>query len=186
MITLETVRYLTVEEYHKMGEVGIFAPDERVELIEGVIHKMAPIGATHSWIVDQVTEIFSDLFRGRFTITIQNPIILADDSEPQPDVAIVKRRSIGERPQTPSAEDVYLLVEVSTTTLAYDRTVKVPMYARAGIPEVWVIDTTASLIEQYLSPQDGAYQVLNVWRKGNTIPTSLSVGIQVANLLPYL
>jgi len=183
MITLETVRYLTVEKYHKMEEVGIIAPDERVELIEGVIRAMAPIGATHGWIVDQVTDVFVTVFHGRFTVRIQNPIILSDDSEPQPDASVVKLRRKGETHRTPHAKDVYFVVEVSTTTLHFDRTVKVPLYATAGIPEVWIIDTTASLIEQYLLPQNGAYQNVHVWRMGDTIPTSLEVGIEVDRVL---
>lgn len=183
MMTLDAVRQLTVEDFHKMGEVGIIAPDERVELIEGVIRKMAPLGATHGWIVDQVTEVFVTIFYGRFTVTVQNPIILSDDSEPQPDASVVKLRTKGEIPRTPRAEDVYLVVEVSTSTLTYDRTVKVPLYARAGIPEVWIIDTTANHLEQYLSPQNGTYQVMNIWRKGDTIPTSLEVEIEAARVL---
>jgi Uma2 family endonuclease len=183
MIPLERVRKFSIADYHKMGEIGIFAPDERVELIEGMLRKMAPIGATHAWIVDQVTKVFSDVFRSRFTVRIQNPIILSDDSEPQPDASMVHLRRKGETPRTPRSEDVYLVVEVSDTTLNFDRTVKVPLYARAEIPEVWIIDTTASLIEQYLSPQAGAYQVIKVWRTGDTIPTSLGVGIEVDKIL---
>lgn len=183
MMTLETVRHLTVEDYHKMGEVGIFAPDERVELIEGVIHKMVPIGATHGWIVDQVNYTFMKAFSEHYTVSIQNPIVLTNDSEPQPDASVVKLRRKGETPQTPRAEDVYLVVEVSDSTLMQDRTVKVPLYARSEIPEVWIIDTTASLIEQYLSPKDGTYQVMNIWRKGDTIPTSLGVEIEVDQVL---
>ncbi len=183
MMTLESVRHLTVEDYHKMGEVGIFAPDERVELIEGVLHRMAPVGAVHSWILKRLNEELVMAFRGQYAIGIQDPIVLSDDSEPQPDASVVKLRRKGEPPRTPRAEDVYLIVEVSDSTLAYDRTIKVPLYARAAIPEVWIIDSTASLIEQYLSPQNGTYQVINVWHPGDTIPTPLGVGIEVDQVL---
>ncbi len=183
MMILETVRHLTVEDYHKMGEVGIFAPDERVELIEGVIHKMAPIGAVHSWTLKQVSKTLFSAFGAQYDIGIQDPIILSDDSEPQPDASVVALLQRGVRLQNPPAKDVYVVVEVSDSTLIQDRIVKVPLYARSNIPEVWIIDTTASLIEQYLSPRNGAYQVMNVWRKGDKIPTSLGVEIEVDNVL---
>lgn len=183
MMTLDTVRHLTVADYHKMAEVGIIAPDERVELIEGVIFAMAPIGAVHAWIVNRVNEILVESFRKAYTISVQNPIVLSDASEPQPDIAVLKRQTKNDLPQTPSAQEVYLVVEVSDSTLVHDRIVKVPLYARAGIPEVWIIDTTASLIEQYRSPQDGSYQSVNVWRKGDIIPTTLGVEIEAERIL---
>lgn len=183
MMTLETVRHMTVTDYHKMGELGLIAPDERVELIEGVIHTMAPIGAVHAWTVTQLTKVLVYSFGTEYTIGIQNPIILSNNNEPQPDGSVVKLLEKGNRPQTPRAEDVYLVVEVSDSTLSYDRTVKVPLYAAAGIPEVWIIDTISSLIEQYLAPQAGTYQVMQTWRKGDKIPTSLGVEIEVDDIL---
>jgi Uma2 family endonuclease len=183
MMTLETVRQITVADYHKMGEMGMIASDERVELIEGVIHVMAPIGAVHTWTVTQLTKVLVYSFGTEYAIGIQNPIILSDDNEPQPDGCVVKLLEKGSRPEIPRAEDVYLVVEVSDSTLTHDRTVKVPLYATAGIPEVWIVDTTASLIEQYLSPQGGTYQVVQTWRKGDAIPTSLGVEIEVDDIL---
>lgn len=183
MMTLDTVRHLTVADYHKMAEVGIIAPDERVELIEGVIFAMAPIGATHSWTLKQVSKTFFAALGANYDIGVQDPIVLSEDSEPQPDVSVVSLLKKGVRLTNPHAEDVYLVVEVSDSTLVYDRIVKVPLYARAGIPEVWIIDTTASLIEQYRSPQDGSYQSVNVWRKGDIIPTTLGVEIEAERIL---
>ena len=183
MGTMNAVRLWTVEDYHKMGEVGLLAPDERVELIEGVIIPMSPVGPRHVTIVDRLTEVLVVAFRGQYRISIQNPIILSDDSEPEPDASVSKRLADDEIARTPVAEDVYLVVEVSDSTLLKDQTVKVPLYARVTIPEMWVIDADANVIEQYTDPHDGVYQTMREWRRGEQIPTTLGATLDTNEIL---
>jgi len=133
-------RPLSVSEYHLMGEVGIFAPGERVELIEGEIIDMPPIGSTHSGIVDHMTRLLVQAVCDKAIVRVQNPVVLSDLSEPEPDFALLKPRNNFYKDATPSARDVLLLIEVSDSTLRYDRDIKAPLYARHGIPETWIID----------------------------------------------
>ncbi len=183
MVTLDAVRPLTVDDYEKMGAAGIFAPEERVELIQGVVRTMAPIGATHAWIVNQVNIAFVNAFGKEYTVSIQNPIRLSDNSEPQPDAAVLARQRKGVRPTKPTPADVFLLVEVSNTTLDYDRTIKLPLYATALIPEVWIIDITTMTIQQYHEPANGTYTRTRVWRGAYLIPTTLNVPIAADDIL---
>jgi len=148
---------LSVEDYHRMGEAGIFAPDSRVELIEGEVIDMAPIGSPHASIVSLLTMFFAREVGKAGIVFTQNPIRLPPDSEPQPDLAILKPRADHYRKSLPLASDVLLLIEVSDTTAALDRQVKVPLYARHGIPEVWLIDLQAERLEVYSVPQGRSY-----------------------------
>jgi Uma2 family endonuclease len=128
----------TVEEYHRMGKVGIIAADSRVELIRGQIVVMSPIGDLHFKCVNSYNKVLMTLPLQAWEVSVQNPIRLADDSEPQPDIALLPIDYDG---GIPTPEHVLLVIEVSDSTLAYDRRVKVPLYAAAGIPEVWITDT---------------------------------------------
>lgn len=185
MLSLERVRQISVAEYYKMGEIEIFAPDERVELLDGIIYKKEHPAPLHAWTVNVLTEVLCLQFSEGYAVWTHNPIILSDYSVPEPDTGLIRERRKGEPPFLPRPKDVYLVVEVTDTPTNrnFDLTLKLPLYARAEIPEVWVVDATASLIEQYLLPQNGAYQVMNVWRSGDTIPTSLGVGIEVDGVL---
>ena len=133
-----------------MGEVGILKPTDRVELIRGEIVEMSPIGPRHSAFVDTLTELLVTRLAGRATVSIQNPVVLSDDSEPRPDLKILRRRSY--KQQTPEADDTLLLIEVAETSLAYDRSVKLRLYAEAGIPEYWVVDCATESVEIYRTP----------------------------------
>jgi Uma2 family endonuclease len=152
-MVVEPERYrFTVEEYHRMGEAGILGPEDRVELIDGDIVTMSPIGFRHANIVTNLTELFVDRRAGRFRVSPQNPLGIGERSEFQPDLVLIK----GDEPlgHQPSPADVVLVVEVSDTTLRFDLSVKLPRYARAGVPEVWIVDVARDAIERYTNPRD--------------------------------
>jgi Uma2 family endonuclease len=162
-------RYFSVEEYHRMGEAGIFAEGDRVELIEGEILKMSPIGRRHAACVKRINEQLINLLRGRAIVSVQDPILLDDYSEPQPDIAIVKRRNDFYAQALPATADVLLVIEVADTSLAYDRDIKLPAYARSAIPEVWIVDLAAQAVEVHADPVNGVYRNVRSYRRGDTI-----------------
>lgn len=148
---------ITVHEYYRMAETGILAPDARVELIEGEIIDMAPIGSNHSSVVDRTARMLFAALHDLAIIRVQGPVRLDDRSEPEPDLALLKPRADFYRDRHPGPADVFLVIEVSDTTLAYDRGVKVPLYAKHGIAEAWLIDLNGNLIHVYRNPGNGEY-----------------------------
>ena len=148
----------TVEEYHKMADAGILGADDRVELIDGEVVEVAPIGSNHVRAVNALTDILAD-FRAsgrapeRYTISVQNPVVLSINQEPQPDTALL--RAGRNRAELPQAADALLVVEVADTPITYDRERKLPLYAEAGIPEAWLIDLTEDRVEVHSSPESG-------------------------------
>ena len=151
-------RLFSREEYHRMGEVGILKPTDRVELIRGEIVEMSPIGDRHAAFVDNLTMLLAARLVDRAIVSVQNPVALADDTEPQPDLKILRRRPVPYKEREPWAEDVLLLIEVAESSLAYDRSTKLRLYAEAGIPEYWVIDCVAESIEVHRAPQANGYR----------------------------
>jgi Uma2 family endonuclease len=131
---------LTVAEYYRMGEVGILSREARVELIEGEVIDMPPIGSLHAGTVDYIADVVRLACGGRAIVRTQNPVFLSLHSEPQPDIALLRPRSDFYRSSHPTPADVVLIVEVADTSLAYDTQIKLPLYARHGIPEVWLTD----------------------------------------------
>ena len=161
-------RRFTREEYHRMGEVGILKPTDRVELIRGEVIEMSPIGPRHSAFVDNLTQLLVTRLAGQAIVSVQNPVVLADDSEPQPDLKVLRRRSYKER--TADAADTHLLIEVAETSLRFDRSVKLRLYAETGIPEYWVVDCVAEAIEIHRAPdRDGYRDVTRVTGGGATV-----------------
>ena len=148
---------ITVDQYYRMAEVGVLAPGERVELIDGVIIDMAPIGSRHAGTSSQLGELLLNAVGTRAILRSQSPIRFGSTSEPQPDLAVLRRRHDYYKTAHPSAEDALLLVEVSDTSARYDVKVKVPLYARHRIPEVWIIDLTQELLHIYRRPEGGVY-----------------------------
>jgi Uma2 family endonuclease len=143
-------RRFTLEEYHRMGEVGIFHEDDRVELIEGEIVEMSPIGRVHAGTVDRIAHMFSQRLRERAIVRVQNPIVFPQlVSEPQPDLTLLVPRADFYTSGHPGPEDILLVVEVMDSTVAYDRGIKLRLYARAGVVEVWLADVNTRRIEQY-------------------------------------
>lgn len=151
---LEQVRHrVTVDEFHKMAAAGIFMEDDRVELIDGEMVDMAPIGSRHASIVKRLTNLLVTLAQGRAIVSAQDPLRLDPHSEPEPDLMLLKPRADFYSEAHPGAEDVLLLIEVCDTTVRYDREVKLPLYARQGVAEVWLIDLEARLVETCRMPQ---------------------------------
>lgn len=138
--TSPPTRYrFTVKEFLRMGEVGIFAEDDRLELIEGEIIEMSPIGDPHAYCVDRFTYLLAPALHGRGIVRVQGPVSLDASSRPQPDIIVLRFRGDFYPPGAPARpEDVLLIIEVADSSLAYDRDVKLPLYSKAGVPEAWV------------------------------------------------
>ena len=153
-----TRRRFTRAEYHRMAEVGILKPTDRVELIRGEIVEMSPIGKRHRAFVDNLTELLVTRLSGRAIVSVQHPVVLSDDTEPEPDLQILRRRSVPYKEREAWAEDTVLLIEVAESSLAYDRTTKLRLYAEAGIPEYWIVDCAAESIEIDRTPQPKGYR----------------------------
>ena len=157
----------TVDDYHRMGETGILHEDDRVELIEGEIVEMAAIGTRHFSCVNRLTRLLVMGVGDAAVVSVQNPVRLNEHTEPQPDITVIRPRDYTE--SLPLPRDVLLLIEVSDTTLAYDRNLKLPLYARAGIGEVWIVDLQARTIEQHTDPSDESYRRLVRKRGGQML-----------------
>lgn len=145
------VRRFTIEEYHRMGEVGILGEDDRVELIDGWIVKMSPIGSQHAACVSLLNRVLRAV-ESTAIVRVEDPIILNDDTEPQPDIAVVRFKANLYADAHPRPEDVLLLIEVAETSLEEDREIKLPRYAASSIPEVWIVNLMAHMIEVYREP----------------------------------
>ncbi len=151
-------RRLTVNDYYRMAEAGILGEDERIELIDGEIIDMAPIGAEHTSIVNRLTRHFANCVGDRAIVSVQNPVRLDDGNEPQPDIALLRYRDDFYRNAHPGPEDVILIIEVADTSLRYDRDVKLPLYARHGIPEIWIMDMADKRLEIDRNPDGETYR----------------------------
>ncbi|NJK68419.1 MAG: Uma2 family endonuclease [Microcoleus sp. CSU_2_2] len=162
-------RLFTVPEYHLMGEAGILSEDDRVELIEGEIIQMAAIGTRHASSVKRLIAVFSDLERKRAIIGAQDPIQLTERTEPQPDVVLLQPRADYYATAHPVPSEVLLLVEVSDSTIDFDRDVKVPNYAHSGIQEVWLWDLEANCLEVYRFPMANGYSSLQKFERGEMV-----------------
>jgi Uma2 family endonuclease len=141
---------LTVEEYHRMGEAGIFDEDDRIELIDGELIDMAPIGTRYAYIVNLLTRFFVKQASDEKLVCIQNPVQLGDHGEPEPDVAIVVNRNYAK--QHPQSQDILLLIEVADASVEYERDKKIPFYAHYRVPEVWVVDLRRQRVEVHREP----------------------------------
>lgn len=167
----------TVSEYERMGETGVFAPDARVELIEGEIIEMSPIGSRHAACVDLVADILHEMVRGKAIVRTQNPIVLDDFSEPQPDITLLRFRPDFYRKAHPRPGDVLLVIEVAETTVSYDRHVKMPLYARAGIPEALLFNLPDDRLEYFSRPEMGEYQVNRILSRGEQFESTSVSGL---------
>jgi Uma2 family endonuclease len=152
-----SVHRFTVKEYHRLGELGILHEDDRTELLEGKIIDMTPIGSKHASVVNRLNNMLIEKLRGMVIVSIQNPIDLNEYSEPEPDIAILKPRKDFYSQNHPRPEDILFIIEVSDTSLDYDRSVKIPLYAKAGIQEVWLVDVIENVLEIYYDPSQGDY-----------------------------
>jgi Uma2 family endonuclease len=148
---------LTRRDYYRMGEAGILREDDRVELLEGLLVDMSPIGPRHAIATDNLIGMLVPACAGRARVRCQEPVVLDEGSEPQPDIALVRRPWRGYPHTHPGPDDIFLLIEVADSSLDLDRTVKLELYARAGIPEVWIVDLTADRVIVCRGPSGGGY-----------------------------
>jgi Uma2 family endonuclease len=178
-------RWFSVDEYYRMIGAGILSEDDRVELVEGEVIKMSPIGKFHAACVNRLNAIFNRLVGRDVMVSVQNPVHIDDFSEPQPDIALLKHRPDFYSLAHPTPDDVLLIVEGADTSVAYDRMKKIPLYARAGIPEVWLVDLARDLIEVYARPSSGRYQDFREARRGETLTLGSlpNLAIQVDDIL---
>ncbi|MEM9934343.1 MAG: Uma2 family endonuclease [Bacteroidota bacterium] len=149
-------RLISVSDYHKMGEVGILS-ESGLELIKGEIIQMSPIGSQHAAMVEKLKDILIFQLHGKALVRSQNPIILSNFTEAEPDICVVSKREGYYAGGHPSPKDIYLLVEMADYSLAYDREIKLPIYAEAGIKEVWIFNLVDKHVEVYTSPSNGQY-----------------------------
>ena len=165
-------RQFNVTEYNRMAETGILSEDDRVELIEGEIVEMSPIGSRHAACVRRLDALFNRRLGGMVQVSAQNPILLDDYSEPEPDIALLKPRSDFYAEAHPLPSEVLLVVEVADTSVEYDRQVKAPLYARAGIPEMWLVNLPEEMILVYTQPENGAYQNHRQFMQGDSFSST--------------
>ena len=152
-----------------MAEAGMLDKNDRVELIHGEIIKMSPIGSKHSGHVNRINALFSQLAGNRAIISIQKPIILGDYSEPEPDIVILKYRDDYYTKEHPRPENILLIIEVADTSLYYDREIKIPMFANAGISEFWIVNLENEQVEVYKKPTTGRYAEQEIFKRGDSI-----------------
>lgn len=159
-------RRFTVDDYHRMAEVGILTEDDRVELLDGEIVEMTPIGSDHAGHVKRLTALFTSRLGARVVVSVQDPVSLSRHSEPQPDVALLRPRADFYARSHPRPEDVLLLIEVADTSVETDRRIKMPLYAEAGLGEVWLVDLSTERVEVYREPAAQGYREIRALVRG--------------------
>src|SRR5262245_28125691 len=169
MKTEVTKKLFTVDEYYRMAEVGILTQDDRVELIDGEIVEMSPIGNRHHACVNRANTFFNEAFGRRAVVGNQSPLRLSKYTEPVPDVTVLKPVPDFYASRECRPDDVLFLVEVSDTTLKYDKNIKLPRYAAAGVVEVWIEDLTNNLLLVFRNPAGKAFQTSLVLHPGDSI-----------------
>jgi len=181
----QTKHRFTVKEYYRMAETGVLRPDARVELLNGEIIDMSPIGSSHAGTVKRFIRIFTKLAQERWQVSAQDPLHLDEHSEPEPDFMLLKPSADDYTSHHPQPEDVFLLVEVADASLDYDREQKLPVYGRAGIPEVWIVNLRDQSIEVYREPHFTGYGSKTILRAGDQAKPQAfhDVTVHVAELL---
>ena len=185
MIVQAQHKKFTADQYYQMAESGILTQRDRVELIEGEIIQMAAIGKNHAVCVDRLNELFVLAFSSQALIRVQNPVRLSNYSEPEPDFAILRLRQDFYLNGHPQPEDVFAVVEVSDSSIDYDRGVKAPLYASEGIQELWIIDLNVLAVEVYRLPSSQGYQQVQTFQRGESVAFQAfpNVSFQVEQLL---
>lgn len=163
---VQTQHRFSVKEYYRMAETGVLRPDARVELLDGKLIDMSPIGPFHGGLVKRLSRLFNLKAKGRWIVSTQDPVRLDDLSEPEPDVMLLQPATDDYTSRHPQSGDVFLLIEVSDTTLDYDREEKLPAYGRAGIAEVWIVNLHDETIEIYREPHFTGYGSKSVIHAG--------------------
>ncbi len=179
-------RRFSVGEYYAMAEAGILGPDERVELLDGEIVVMAPIGNRHAFCVDWLTRFWILALAELAIVRIQNPVRLNDSSEPEPDITLLAWRDDFYASAHPGPQDVLLLIEVADSTADSDRNEKLPLYARAGIPEVWIVNLRDRRVEVYTEPDGVGYNSVRYYGPGDSVaPLHFpDIALEVERIIP--
>ena len=170
----------TRAEYHRMAETGILSPDARVELIDGEIVEMSPIGGPHVAAVDRLNRIFTRGVGDDVIVRVQGPIALSNDGEPEPDVVLLRYREDFYADDHPSEEAVLLIVEVADTSESYDRRTKAPLYAQHGIPELWLVDLNRDFVTRFTEPGPDGYASTRIFRRGEWLSPLAFPDLKVA------
>ena len=173
------LRQWTVAEYDRMIAAGILAEDDRVELIEGRIIEMSPIGSRHAACVKRLSELLRDEVGKAANVGVQDPIHLSDYSEPEPDLSLLRRRADFYADSHPTPADVLLLIEVADSSLMFDREKKLPLYATAGIPELWIVDLVSDNVTVYAEPTYEAFAVERQFTRGQIIVSAAIPNLQL-------
>lgn len=178
------IRRFSVEEYYRLAEIGILGREDKVELINGEIVKMSPIGPRYAGVVNQLSHLLREMEGWTYVLAVQNPVRLSSYSEPEPDISVLKSQADFYKSGHPTPDDVILLVEVSDTTFEYDSKIKLPLYAKKGIPEYWMIDLERDRILVHTNPQGSAYQTQHIYQRGDLLSSSvLPKGLPVDEIL---
>jgi len=182
---VQTQHRFSVKDYYRMAETGVLRPDARVELLNGRIIDISPIGPFHGGVTKYLNQLFSAAANGRWLTQVQDPVHLDDHSEPEPDLALLKPAADFYRRRHPQPEDVFLLVEVSDATLATDQEDKLPAYGRAGIAEVWIVNLNELTVEIYREPNFAGYASKTILRAGDQASPQAfpDAAVDVAELL---
>lgn len=168
----------SVDEYYKMIEIGILKDYEKAEIIEGELIQKMPIGDRHASVVDSLTRIFIKNVSDEILVRVQNPLRLSDYNEPEPDFVLADLTKYdGKRhPQPP---EVLVVAEVSDSTLKYDRDKKLPLYAEAEIPEVWIVNLPSEIVEIHTKPKFGLYQLVKIYNRGETVKSEAIQNLEI-------
>lgn len=182
---VQTQHRFSVRDYYRMAETGVLRPGKRMELLDGKIIDMSPIGPFHGGLVNRLSRLFNRLSNGRWLVSAQNPLRVDDHSEPEPDVMLLKPVVDDYTSRHPQPKDVFLLIEVADSTLEYDREEKLPVYGRADIAEVWIVNLADLTVEVYREPHFTGYASKAILRAGDQAkPQEFpDVAVDVAELL---
>lgn len=185
MITTAVRRRFTVAEFGRMAETGLARPDERLELIDGEVVEMSPIGERHAACVDFLTQSLGQQVAGQAIVRVQGPLALPPESELYPDVALLRPRDDFYRSGKPTGRDALLVIEVSDTTLLHDVGTKAPIFGRAGVPVLWVVDLQGAIVEVFSEPSAGGFDLRRTVRSGDTLtlPSLPGLSVPVAALV---
>ncbi len=176
----------TLDRYHEAIEAGVLTENDRIELIHGELIEKMSIGKPHRDCVDRLNTYFTTRYIQTHICAVQNPVTLAPDSEPEPDYALVIRESYSQRSGNPEPPDIPLVIEVADSSLPFDREVKAPLYAAAGILEYWIINLKHDQVEVYTQPNTttGVYDSIQRFGKGSSFASPFCGDVTVAELLP--
>ena len=168
----------SVDEYYQMIELGLLKDYEKAEIIEGELIQKMPIGDRHAFIVDVLTELLIKSVPDKVRVRVQNPVRLSDYNEPEPDIALADLTKFDGK-RHPRPEETLLIVEVSDSTLKYDRDTKLALYAEAEIPEVWIINLPNNIIEVHQKPSIGIYQLAQIYKSGEIVKSAILPNLEI-------